>query len=414
MRNRVPRMMFPLLIVIGIMVFISGNSYAELKNPDLPDRDGIKVADKAILHSAFRTDEILETNIYLNNTDRKFDAITLLNPSVGIEVPFYENKFSADYDVGIFLYGQYNTENHIDQKVRGLAEFNFYRDYILSLIDTFRIFTDRAADEDSRRIGRKVNDFRVGVAKEYEKLGFDIGYTNKVEVYGSSDDLIYQSITYKDRDRMSNLFDGTLSYRFLPKTYALFENDFGLISYYNCGEVPGSWFYEGLAGIKGEWFSRADVNFKVGFRCQQYDSSVIYADKNYIGPVFRGGFNYYPTDIDTVTVGLEKTVFESTYSNMNYYDVNLFDVKYKHSFTDKVSAGASGSYQLSLYPTKTTQNGLDAKRQDNLFRAGAFARYDIRKWVSVEARYEYKQRTSKFDIFDYVDNLVTFRGTVGF
>ena len=77
-------------------------SYAQLTNTDLPEREGVKLG-KVIAHSAFQTEEQLDTNIFLVNTDRKFDAITVLSPSVGVELPVGKNDISADYEADIFL-----------------------------------------------------------------------------------------------------------------------------------------------------------------------------------------------------------------------------------------------------------------------------------------------------------------------
>ena len=66
----------------------------ELRNADLPKREGIKVGPM-VAHGAMRAAEQLDTNIFLANSDRKFDAITVLSPSVGIELPLRENKISA-------------------------------------------------------------------------------------------------------------------------------------------------------------------------------------------------------------------------------------------------------------------------------------------------------------------------------
>jgi len=38
----------------------------------------------------------------------------------------------------------------------------------------------------------------------------------------------------------------------------------------------------------------------------------------------------------------------------------------------------------------------------------------MRRWISVEAKYEYRLKSSNFDTYDFKDNLVTIRGTAGF
>lgn len=411
MLSRTSRLAVFFTIIAVFLITNCGISLAKLTSKDLPDRDGVKFG-KAIVHAALRTEEVFDSNIFLDNTDRKSDFITVLSPSVGIEVPLRENNLSVDYETSIFFYGRFDTENHIDHRVRGQAEINL-TDYKVNIDDVFRIFTNRASNENSLRLKQEVNDFRAGVKAEFERLGFDVGYTNLIEAY-SSNDTFFGSLTYNDKNRVSNIIDMTASYRFLPKTLFLLENDLGFIHYYNSSLPPGSYYDEALVGIKGEWFSRSNVNLKAGFRYQNYDESSIIADKAYAGPVIRGGFDYSPSDNDVVIVNLEKTVYESTYSNMNYYDANLAAVKYRHQFTDKVSSTLSGSYQLHLYPSQTTENGQTAKRSDNYLGGSASLRYDIRKWMSLEAKYDYKQRISKFDIFDFIDHSVAIRGTIGF
>lgn len=404
-------MRLPTLAAAILLLFATSASWAQLVNNDLPNREGVKVGN-FILHSAFKASEDLDTNIYVNNSNKRADSITLINPSVGIEIPLRDNRISFDYDLGIFLYANYHGENHVDQRFRGLVEINL-TDYKTSVNDEFRIYTDRASNENSVRIKRKINNLRAGVKAQFESLGFDLGYTNRFEIYDSND-ISYQSITYEDRDRMYNIIDATISYRFLPKTLFLVENDLGFITYYNCSQVPNSVFDEALLGIKGEWFSKMNVNFKAGFRYQSYAESDIIADNAYIGFIMRGGFDYHPTVKDAIVLDLVRTPYESTYSDMNYYTANLAGLTYRHIFNKKLYFDLLGSYQLHQYPSQSTENGLTAKRYDNYLEGGAKLKYDIKRWLSLEAKYRYIQRISRFDIFNYIDNVITLSGTAGF
>lgn len=407
-----------LFILFVVALFLSINSsvsYAQLTNDDLPDRTGYKVFgdNKIIAHAAMATLEQLDTNIFLTNTNRRHDFITILNPSVGIEIPSKNGNVSADWDVSQYLYGIHEDQNHLDQRVRGLMEYNPASYLKVTINDTFDIFTNRAANENSARIRQKINAFRAGIEGFFELLTLDVGYNNRLETYDSND-LVFAQLTYEDKDRDINFIDATVTYQFLPKTAFFLQNDLGFIRYYNSSQPPDSYYDETLIGAKGAWFSKANINFKAGFRYQSYSKSDVITDKDYIGPVFGGGFDYHPTDRDTIVVNLMRTVFESTYSNMNYYNSNFFGIDYKHDFNDKVSANLFGAYELHLYPSESTENGMTAKRVDNYFRAGGSIRYDMRRWISMEARYEYVQRDSKFDIFNYFDNIATARLTAGF
>ncbi|MCX5686062.1 MAG: outer membrane beta-barrel protein [Candidatus Omnitrophica bacterium] len=405
------RNVFVMIAVCGL-VLSGGPAFAQLDNPDLPDREGVKIGD-VIVHGAFKATEELETNIYLANTKEKFDAITILNPSAGIEIPLQKNRISIDYDAAVFLYGKYTTENHVDQRARALAEINL-TDYKIKVEDVLRDYTDRAADENSRRVARFSNKLRAGVSTQLNKFGFDVGYTNIIDAYGSKDDLVYQSITYGDRDRVYNIVDMSVSYRFWPKTSLFFETDLGFIHYFNSSIPPDSWYIEPVVGIKGRPTNKILANAKAGFRYQGYNKSEIYNDKDFVGFVANGGLDYFLTEDDTLNFGFERGVYESLYQNMNYYIANILSLDYTHKFTKKFSCRAFGSYQLNTYPGQTVESGLYAKRYDNFYTGGASIRYDVRKWLSLEGKYEYEQRSSKFSAYDYTDNRIFFSGTGGF
>ncbi|MFA6142167.1 MAG: outer membrane beta-barrel protein [Candidatus Omnitrophota bacterium] len=401
------------LVALTAVLCLWGTANAGLDNPDLPDREGIKVINNIKIHGAFRTSEELDTNIYLSDAKAKFDAITVLVPSGGIEIPMGDSKISADYEADINLYGKYTTENHINQRARALAEINL-TDYKITVDEVLKDYTDRASDENSRRIERFNNNMRVGVEAQFNKFGFDAGYTNIFDTYGSKDDLIYQSITYGDRDRVYNIVDGSISYRFMPKTSIFLESDLGFINYYNSSIPPNSWYIQTFVGLKGRPTNKILANIKGGFKYQGYSSSNIYNDKPFAGLVASGGIDYSVTNDDTLGFGIEKNTYESTYQNMNYYDACIVSLDYKHRFNKKLLFKSFGSYQINLYPGQTVEGGLYDKRYDNFYSGGLSFRYDIQKWASLEFKYEYSQKSSRFHIYDYVDNRIIFSGTGGF
>lgn len=399
--------------IMALLLLFTGAACAELTNSDLPERTGVKIWKDVKLHGSLKTAESIDTNIYLQNTDTKVDSITVLSPLGGVEIPFHNGSLCADYRADIFMYGVNKTEDHVDQTLRGIAEVEFANFYKATLTDGYRIFTDRAANENSLRLKQKVNDARAGIQAIYGRMIMDVGYTNRLHMYDSTDPFL-GPLTYQDKNHDSNIIDTTVSYRFLPKTYFLLENDIGFIHYYNTSQVPGSYYDEALFGFKGEWFSKANVNFRAGFKYQKYNQSQVIADKPYIGAVMKGGFDYTPRESDSMAFEFDREIYESTYVNMNYYVANLFGFIWKHNFTPKVYSNVSAAYQLHQYPSASTQNGLTAKRQDNFYQAGVALRYDVRKWVSLEAKYSYVNRISNFDVFNYLDNTMTVSATVGF
>jgi hypothetical protein len=424
-------------LVSSAALALSGISFADLVEPNLPEKHEVKRRPKAAgikmpavltntdlpyrkgidyepfkVHAAAKVAEQYDSNVFLADTDTEWDFITMLAPSVGIEMKAGDSRFSADYEIAQFLYGIWHNQNHLDHRLRGLVDVQF-TDFKLTLSDEFKIFTDRAANENSLRLKEDTNNFKAGVSAEYEQFGFDVGYLQKLQVYDSND-LITGSLTYNERSYLDNSAYATVSYRFWPKTYFIFENDIGYINYYKTSEFPDSYYIDSLVGLRGEWTSKITLNLRGGFRYQHYDNSDVVAHKPYVGGIIRGGLEYNPTDDDKFQLNLERTDYESTYATNNYYTQNLAGLDYRHKFSEKLSTDIFGVYQYHQYPSETTENGETAKRYDNLINAGASVRYDMQKWFSAELRYEYRFKQSKFDIYDFNDNLVTLRGTVGF
>ena len=407
-------------VILSLILSISVPSQAQiledvkLKNIDLPDRDGVKLRDSNIvLHGAFRATEDLETNIFLTKDKEKFDAITSLNPSAGIEIPLGKHMLSADYMPSIFLYGRYPDENHTDHLARGLFEINF-TDLKIRVLDIYRDYTDRAADENSRRVGRQENNFKVNLGAQFNKLGFDVGYGNIINTYSQKDDIVYRSISYDDKDRVTNAVDGAVSYRVMPKTSIFLEGDLGFINYFNSSLPPDAYYVNALLGVKGRPTNKIAANIKGGCKYQHFDKSDIFNDKPFFGFAASGGVEFLQTKDDLWKFGLESSVYESDYSNNNSYYGTLVDLRYSHKFNRKLSITPFGAYQLNLYPSETTEGSVTAKRYDNYFNAGCSLKYDIKRWASAEVKYAFTCRSSKFSTFDYTDNKVTFNGTVGF
>ena len=356
-----------------------------LSNPELPDRKGVELENFKV-HAAGRIAEQFDSKVFLANTDRRSDFITELAPSVGVEAKAGDSLLSADYEIAQYLFGTWHSQNHLDQRVRALAEAQL-TDYKITVSDEYRLFTDRAANENSLRLKEDTNNLKAGVSAEFDKLGFDAGYINKIQYY-DSDDLYVGSLAYWQKAYMDQSAYATLSYRIRPKTYLIFENDIGYIDYYETSELPDSYYVDSLVGVRGEWTSKIVTNLRAGFRYQRYDNSDVVAHKPYVGAIIRGGLEYNPTKDDKLILSLERTDYESTYATNNYYTLNLAGLDYRHKFNNKVSCRAFGVYQLHTYPSQTQENGLTAKRCDNLGNAGVSVRYDMRRWISVEAKYE--------------------------
>lgn len=404
------KLSFVLCAALSLSFVFPAVSWARILNPELPKREGAKLGE-AVFHSALTTSLQHESNIFLSDSGEKSDLILMLNPSAGLELPIQENSFSVEYDAFINDYLDHDDENHVDHRLDAKAEIGL-TDYTISITDLYNRFTSRADSEVSAKIRQQANEARIGIAAEFEQLGFEAGYTNKYNDYRSSD-IIFGALTYDDRDYTANIIDLVASYAFMPKTAVLLESDFGTINYDN-SVSPDADFIELLLGLRGEPDEDLTVDLKAGIKHQEYDTSSLLNDENFTGFIARGGVNYGLTDDDLLSLKLERGIYESTYQNMNYYTLSGAGLTYRHDFNDKLSVDLLAALQLNDYPGPSTEGGDTREREDKFYSLGGGIAYHIQKWLSAQATYKYTNRDSNFATYDYEDNVIVLSLTAGF
>lgn len=395
---------------LGAQLVSFGTAYAEIESEDLPDREGVE-AGPLTVHVAMKSGVQADTNVFLEDEDEKFDFITLVNPSAGLSMKLGDHNVSAEYDAAINFFGKHTQQNYADHRVQGLLELNI-TDYEITVENLYRRFSSRAGSEDTNRIARQVEKIRTGIAAEFEQLEFDAGYTFMIDDFISKE-TIFRNMTYQDKDRIVNQFELEGGYRFLPKTSALVETTLGFINYAS-GLSSDSFYIEPVFGLRGDLRDDFSIDLMAGFRYQKYDEGQVTSGNDFFGFVARGGIEYQMNDDDTVKIKVERAIYESVYNDMNYYNVNHIGFDFIHEFNRKLTGTVSAAYQMNLYPSETTEDAITAKRYDHFYMAGGLLRYDITKWLSMEARYDFSLRDSRFDTFDYIDHMFTVQGTVGF
>lgn len=392
------------LILLVLGVFISSpHAYAELG-------DGIEVWGMTF-RPYFGLKETYDSNVYLDDLDPKDDWMTTLDIGTDAELKLGDVLVTGGYgfNMNLFADDRHEEQNNYNHTAKAIIDWNL-TDYEFVLKDTWRRFSDRSGTEDTSRVARWNNLLSGDAIARFNKLEFDLGYDLLREDYISDDISIGLANYDATEDRFKHTWRGEASYRFMPKTSVLAEGSLGLIQY-DEGFNPGSYYIQGLGGLRGEVWNNADTEFKVGFRYQDYETEWA---KDFTNVVAQGHLTKPLGDKDAVTLAVERSVNESTYADVNYYVLNYLGLAYAHKFNDKLTGNIAGSYQLSLYPKKTTEGGVTAKRWDNFYDGSCSLKYDIQKWLVAELMYQYKQRDSKFPTFDYIDNLITLSGLIQF
>lgn len=418
---------FLLTLVLVLFLGIAGLSHAadpkDVKNIlktdnigllsiDLPNREGVKIGE-LIFHSALKAETQYDSNIYLEHRDENSDIINIINPSFGMKLPLQDNEVSLEYDATFNYFTHHSNNDHIDHRVTSLAELN-WTDYKITLSDTYRRYKDRTGTEDVNRTKRQTNNLGVDVeTKEFNRLYLDFGYANNLESYLSTDPII-TGLTYRDKSYLEQVFNMVLNYRMYSKTYFMWENDYGRIHYYKNSIPPDSYYIESLVGVKGDLTTKLGANIKVGARYQEYEESPLLNDDGYFNAVVRGGLDYFAGKDDTYSLSLERSTYESTFDDMNYYELNSLGLNYAHKFSRKLTGNLFTSVQENLYPKESTVSGVTRKRRDKIYYFGCSLKYDIQEWLALKGEYQFERRDSNFSSFSYTDNLVSVACTIGF
>ena len=418
--NFLSRTLFLSAIIFAFLLIPAQNSFAALGEGTVFNRftlmDGLSLADgiamvdggngieigNVLVRPFVRIQEQYDSNIFLDELDPKDDWITTLDLGAEAELKMGDLLLKSGYVFDMNLFAGHEEENNFNHAFIAKADW-LLTDYEVVVANKFIRTSDRAGLEDTGRISRQENLLAIDVLTEYNRLAFDIGYDFLIKDY-LSDNFVSGTQSYDEaEDRFVHVFRGEMSYRFAPKTSILAETDYGIIDYDDDFNAE-SWYVEQLVGVRGEVLNGAVADMKVGVRYHEYPREGV---DDYFGGVARGSITKRFGQKDIVTLSTERSIYDSTYGGSAFYELNHVGLGHVHQFNEKLSSHLYGSYQFNRYTQKTTQAGITAKRNDNIYRLRGGLRYDVKDWLAASTSYQFMKRASKFETFDFSDHLVT-------
>lgn len=428
MKERKMRHIFALLTIFALSSFCLVNppaafsgpiyeeNYDQILSGFLPHREGVKVGG-AILHAALTSGVNFDSNVFLADEGERSDTIALVTPSVGVEVPMQDNRLSVEYEAGFSFFNQLNEQDHLDHRVRALLGINL-TDFKILVDDVYRRFTNRAGSTEIGSAGTRTreeqNKADLSIGAEFDKLAYKATYTNKMRRFLDKNRALFGIMNYDDKNSVAQIGNLEVIYAIQPKTSILGDFSAGVVDY-DSDLVPNSYLIEFMPGLKSNWTQNLKMDVRIGGRYQNYETSTFMFDGDFFGVVGRGEAEYSLTDDDTFLITAERTIRESIYQNVNYYNVNTAGLAYTHKFSDKLKANWFFDWQMNIYPTETTENGLTARRKDHIYRTGLSFTYEPQNWLAFEIGIEHRVRDSiKFPTLDYTDDVASFQATVGF
>jgi len=124
------------------------------------------------------------------------------------------------------------------------------------------------------------------------------------------------------------------------------------------------------------------------------------------GPRLYGSLTYLPAPIASIDLIVQREVGETTLPSASGFTTTDILVAGQYEVQRDLTVGAHVGYT-----TRTYENIASSNREDDWWRAGLGGTWDFTRNYSLNARYEYWNRDSNVNAFDYMKNIaaVTFK-----
>jgi opacity protein-like surface antigen len=344
---------------------------------------------------SLKFEEKWDSNVFYDTSDEKSDFISILTPGIAAEAgfgKFDKHKAFVDYHVDLGMFAKYNDQNYGNHDLYGGVDLDFNK-YSLKTTDHFLFTSSRAGTDLDRRVLRKENTIKTVFTANWNKMSWDVGYSNYI--------IDYLSDTLKGLDRYDNSIWTTGYIEIRPKTQVLFEYKYRNI-YYPSTAASGrdGNANSAMVGLRGIISPKVTGIIKGGFKYQDYKNG-----QDFAAPIAEVGLEYKPTDRIDVNFSYLRDAIEATYTGGNYYAADHFLADLKYDLGKNWLAKVSGKYQHNAYDKRAV--GVAKKREDNIFGVGCGLEYKIKEWCLLDAGYYYTQRASNIDTRDYDQHVIS-------
>lgn len=363
-------------------------------------------------------------NIY-NNTDKVSDWLAVYSPGIWLAVPARKDIFLnlntnntspgghlqeldkaesfsryqsyAMYAADINDYHNHSDLDHVKQSAEGFFQVNLRGGLSIDMFDKFLNSQDPLGTGDSGILDKFTSNL-LGAIADYdltEKFKIRLDYTNF--------DLRYDLIANEGRDRTDNSISPYLYYKYSDKTSLFFQFQYIDLDY-KLNDIQDSKQYYTYAGMNWRPSGKTTLKGKVGVAVR--DANLDSGDK--VRPALELTADYKMTGKTTAQVFLAQKIDESTVSTSDYSVDKTINFAFTTQFTAKIGARLQFGYMKSNFEGGT----LD--RDDDIYNASLIGAYALKEWLKAEAGYQYQDRDSSIDSYDYSTNQLFARVSTGF
>ncbi|WP_426357580.1 outer membrane beta-barrel protein [Pseudocolwellia sp. HL-MZ19] len=343
----------------------------------------------------------------LNNVNEISDTSIIVNPQVqylGLIgkhsfLLSYDGKFANYTENSEFNYNEHNvsTSLTLDHSHKIMTEFELNYDKKIETPGTtnsstqsltnFNKYENKSA---SAKIyyGKKTSIGQVTLGYKYN----DRDYTNNQQSY---------------RDVEQNQINATFFYRIAPKTRFLIQAIAEDYSYEDQTLTSGIVFNQSstnnlyLAGVEWKATAKSTGIFKIGHQNKDYDDSRLV---DISGLSYFLDFIWKPNTYTQVKLGADRQTTESAQLNESGFLSTSYSLDVSHKVTALTTLKAK--YIKDNYDIVFSSGFADRTDKRNTFEISAL--HSIKDWLDIKLAYEYQEKTSNVDIYNYDSNNISF------
>jgi len=389
--------------------------------------------------------EQYDNNLYLSETDRKSDWITLIGPSLAFNIRTEDTEAELSYDLR-YAYYLSNHENNTFRhslNLRGLDGIPVSEKVTLDLVENLNISEDPIETSEQVTSTRRSRDryYRntAGGRINYhfgERDTFSAGFNHVLLINDDSDVADSQrfqpsaAITYwfdiRNGFRLNYSFtraviEGpedfdehyattTYTHRFTPRTQADLTYTYDYFDYKTEGTVTSR---DGETTIEQEDYVVHTGELGLSHQFTQYLSGTItggyyYWDRDFSknesrftgDATLNGSFRFERGGISLrSSTGYRQQYFQA--ENLGFSRYYRVSGTFNYQLLEDLSTNMSTFFQRDEYKQTTTN------REDNTWGATAAIKYQVRGWLAMSVGYSYQERDSTDSDNDYRDNRFT-------
>jgi hypothetical protein len=341
-------------------------------------------------------------NIYSSPDNEESSNILVINPGILAEIVHGDSLYSLNAEL---FDGTYSD---------GLAKDDDYTDYIMAadaaiaLNQSNKIMLGASTSENHEDRGDGVTQGTTGFATpvEYDEdilsAGYRLGNDDSmlsVELGAGRQDLEYtnfKSLT-AIRSYEKDDYGLTVYYKLAPKTDLLVEYNTATFEYdtaVSAAQNLDSDEDKILVGAVWEATGNTTGTVKVGQVDKEFDSA---SRDDFSGTIWLAQVDWTPSEQTSVSVNTSQAPRETAVGNGNFVDGVMTNASWTQDWTSAISTTVNYGMGDDDYD--------ETNRSDDVTNYGISLDYEFRRFLSIGVAYDFNERDSNINAFDFERNI---------